>query len=84
LGGVPREHRKDSLPAGLRNLDKDAGEDLTRRYEEMVAQYGMTASRNNAGIALENGPIEGPHGHLKPAIEDALLLSSSRDFDDLA
>ena len=84
LGGVPREHRTDSLSAAFRNLDKDAREDLTRRYEEMVAHYGMTASRNNAGIARENGAIEGPHGHLKRAIEDALLLRGSRDFDDLA
>jgi hypothetical protein len=84
LGGVPRDHRSDSLSAAFRNLDKDAREDLTRRYEELIAHYGMTASRNNAGIAHENGAIEGPHGHLKRAIEDALLLRGSRDFDDLA
>ena len=59
-------------------------EDLTRRYEELCAHYGMTPSRNNAGIAHENGAIEGPHGHLKRAIEDALLMRGSRDFDDLA
>lgn len=84
LGGAPREHRSDSLSAAFRNLDKDAREDLTRRYDELTAHYGMTPSRNNAGIAHENGAIEGPHGHLKRAIEDALLLRGSRDFDDLA
>jgi transposase InsO family protein len=84
LGGVPREHRSDSLSAAFRNLDRDAREDLTRRYEELIAHYGMTASRNNAGVAHENGAIEGPHGHLKRAIEDALLLRGSRDFDDMA
>ena len=31
-------------------------------------------SRNNRGIAHENGSIESPHGHLKRAIEDAALL----------
>jgi hypothetical protein len=30
-----------------------------------------------------NGSIESPHGHLKKALEDALLLRGSRDFDDL-
>lgn len=84
LGGAPREHRSDSLSAAFRNLDKDAREDLTRRYEELVAHYGMTPSRNNRGVAHENGSIEGPHGHLKRAIDDALLMRGSRDFDDLA
>lgn len=84
LGGVPREHRSDSLSAAFRNLDKDARADLTRRYEELIAHYGMTATRNNPGIAHENGSIEGPHGHLKRAINDALLMRGSSDFGDLA
>ena len=44
----------------------------------------MTASRNNRGVAHENGAIEGPHGHLKRALEDKLLLRGTRDLDDLA
>ena len=83
LGGVPREHRTDSLSAAFRNLDRDAREDLTRRYEGLLADYGMEASRNNRGRAHENGSVEGPHGHLKRAIEDALLLRGSRDFETL-
>ena len=84
LGGVPHEHRSDSLSAAFRNLDKDARDDLTRRYDELCAHYGMQPTRNNAGIAHENGAIEGPHGHLKRAIEDALLMRGSRAFNDLA
>ena len=42
--------------------------DLTRRYEELCGHYAMTPSRNNAGLAHENGSIEGPHGHLKRAM----------------
>ena len=83
LGGVPKEHRTDSLSAVLRNLDRDAREDLTRRYEGLLADYGMEASRNNRGRAHENGSVEGPHGHLKRAIGDALLLRGSRDFEAL-
>ena len=41
------------------------------------------ASRNNRGVAHENGAIEGPHGHLKRALADALLLRGSSDFNDL-
>ncbi len=84
LGGVPRAHRSDSLSAAFRNLDKQARHDLTRRYDDLCRHYGMTPTRNNAGMAHENGSIEGPHGHLKRAIEDALLMRGSRDFDELA
>ena len=84
LGGVPEQHRSDSLSAAFRNLDRDAQEDLTRRYEALVAHYRMTPTRNNAGVAHENGSIESPHGHLKNVIKDELLLRGSRDFDDLA
>ncbi len=83
LGGAPREHRSDSLSAAFRNLDKNAAADLTQRYEDLCSHYGMTPTRNNTGIAHENGAIEAPHGHLKRAIEDALLLRGSADFDDL-
>ncbi|HYJ29394.1 MAG TPA: IS21 family transposase [Allosphingosinicella sp.] len=84
LGGAPREHRSDSLSAAFRNLDRDATEDLTRRYDALCAHYGMAPSRNNPGLAHENGAIESAHGHLKKAIDDALLLRGSRDFADLA
>jgi len=83
LGGAPLEHRSDSLSAAFRNLDKDARADLTQRYEQLCGHYGMIATRNNPGIAHENGAIEGPHGHLKRAIADALLLRGSADFDAL-
>ena len=43
----------------------------------------MTPTRNNRGVAHENGSIESSHGHLKRALTDALLLRASRDFDDL-
>jgi transposase InsO family protein len=83
LGGVPKEHRSDSLSAAFRNLDAAAQEDLTQRYQGLMRHYDMTPSRNNPGVAHENGSIESPHGHLKKALEDALLMRGARDFDDL-
>ncbi len=83
LGGAPKEHRSDSLSAAFRNLDAGARDDLTRRYEALVAHYGMEPTRNNRGVAHENGSIESSHGHLKKAVADALLLRGARDFDDL-
>jgi hypothetical protein len=84
LGGAPREHRSDSLSAAFRNLAPETEEDWTARYAALCSHYGMAASRNNRGIAHENGAIEAAHGHLKRALEDALLLRGSRDFDTLA
>ena len=84
LGGVPDQHRSDSLSAAFCNLDRDAKADLTERYEELCAHYGMTPSRNNPGVAHENGSIESAHGHLKNALRDELLLRGARDFADLA
>ena len=83
LGGVPAEHRSDSLSAAFRNHDTDTKEDLTTRYELLCDHYGMKPTRNNRGVAHENGAIESPHGHLKRAIKDALLLRGSSAFDSL-
>ena len=80
LGGVPQEHRSDSLSAAYRNLSKDAAEDTTRRYQQLCHHYGMEATRNNRGKGHENGAIESPHGHLKKRIKQALLLRDSNDF----
>lgn len=83
VGGAPREHRSDSLSAAFRNLDEDARSDLTTRYNALCEHYGMAPTRNNRGVAHENGGIESSHGHLKAAIKDALLMRGSSDFDDL-
>jgi hypothetical protein len=75
LGGAPEQHRSDSLSAAFCNLDRVTREDLTRRYEELCAHYGMTPSRNNRGVAHENGAIESAHGHLVAAGRPGRLRS---------
>lgn len=82
LGGVPREHRTDSLSAAYNNLAEK--EELTRRYEELCETYGMLATRNNRGESHENGSIEARQGTIKHFLEQALLLRGSRDFATLA
>ena len=84
LGGAPREHRSDSLSAAFRNLDADAREDLTSRYDALCAHFPVEPTRNNRGVAHENGSIESSHGHLKRAVHDALLLRGAVEFVDLA
>lgn len=83
LGGVPHEHRTDSLSAAYRNLDAEAAKDVTERYDAFCAHYGMLASRNNPGEAHENGAVEAHNNHLKVALDQALILRGSRDFAEL-
>ena len=83
LGGAPREHRSDSLSAAFRNLDRESRADLTRRYDALCTHYRMEPTRNNRGVAHENGAIESPHGHLKQAIRDALLMRGTAEFETL-
>lgn len=81
-GGVPQEHRTDSLSAAFNNLAER--EELTARYQDLCQHYGMRPTRNNTGVSHENGAIEARQGSLKRALEQSLLLRGSREFDDLA
>ncbi len=82
LGGVPEEHRTDSLSAAFNNLAEK--EELTRRYAALCKHYDMRASRCNPGQSQENGSIESRHDSLKTALDQALRLRGSRCFDERA
>ncbi|MBL4941604.1 MAG: IS21 family transposase [Colwellia sp.] len=81
-GGVPMTHRTDSLSAAFKNHSEKTL--LTERYAKLCKHYGVNATRNNKGIAHENGAIESAHGHLKRKIDQQLMLRGSRDFNHLA
>jgi hypothetical protein len=80
-GGVPAEHRNDSLSACFRNRDGSYAGDYTSRYRELCAHLGVIATRNNRGVAHENGAIEGPHRHWKRRLEQQLIQRGSRDYE---
>jgi transposase InsO family protein len=82
LGGVPEEHRTDSLSAAFNNLAEQ--QELTRRYDDLCRHYGMRASRCNPGQSHENGAIESRHDSLKTALDQALRLRGTRSFDTQA
>ena len=82
LGGVPEEHRTDSLSAAFNNLAEQ--EALTQRYAELCHHYGLRATRCNPGRSNENGSIESRNNTLKSALEQALCLRGSRRFDERA
>ena len=79
LGGVPEEHRTDSLSAAFNNLAEQ--DDLTKRYADLCSHYGLRATRCNPGQSNENGSIESRNNSLKKALDQALRLRGSRSFD---
>ena len=79
LGGVPEEHRTDSLSAAFNNLAEQ--EALTQRYADLCSHYGLRATRCNPGQSNENGSIESRHDSLKTALDQALRLRASRSFE---
>jgi hypothetical protein len=82
LGGVPRTHRTDRLSAAVNNLgDRDL---FQQRYRALLAHYGLKPQAIQARKAHQNGDAEQSHHRYKDAIDQALMLRGSRDFDDRA
>lgn len=50
-GSAECPHRGDSLSAAFRNLDADARQQQTRRYQALCAHYRMEPTRNSRGLA---------------------------------
>jgi hypothetical protein len=82
-GGTPKLHRTDSLSAAYRNMAGKRNKPLTRFYDELCDHYRMNPTRNNTGIAHENGAIESPHGHFKRRLRQALYLRGSFEFESI-
>lgn len=82
LGGVPQAHRTDRLTAAVNNLgDREL---FQGRYRALLAHYGLRAQAIAPRKAHQNGDAEQSHYRLKTAVDQALLLRGSRDFDDRA
>ena len=81
--GVPQEVRTDSLSAAYRNHSNETL--FTERYSELSTHYSFKPSKNNTGIAHENGAIESANNHLKNQIRQrqALAIRDSSDFDSV-
>ncbi|HTE19189.1 MAG TPA: IS21 family transposase, partial [Armatimonadota bacterium] len=79
LGGVPQRHRTDSLTAAVQPLDGKEG--FTRRYDALLSHYGLRGEAIQPGKAHENGDVEQRHHRFKVALDQALMLRGSRDFE---
>ncbi len=81
LGGVPLRHRTDRLSAAIHQEANP--EHFTAAYRGLLAHYGLAAERIQANSANENGDVEQGHRRFKEAVDQALLLRGSRDFDSI-
>ena len=82
-GGVPQQHRTDSLSAAYRNTG-GRNPQLTQMYAEICDHYRVQPTRNNPGVAHENGSIESSHGYFKRRLCQALYRRGSFDFESVA
>jgi hypothetical protein len=82
LGAVPARHRTDCLTAAVNNL-KDVRE-FTARYQGLLSHYAMAGQHTNPASGNENGDVEQRNYRFKRAVEQALLLRGSRDFESRA
>ena len=81
LGGVPQVVRSDNTAALTHEMRRSGGRELNYSYAGLLAHYGLQSTRSNPGMAHENGVAEQAHYRLKDALNQALLLRGSRDFD---
>ncbi len=81
LGGIPNRHQTDRLSTAVNKADNP--EEFTKHYSGLLKHYGLKGQKIQAGKANENGDIEQRHYRFKKAVDQALMLRGSRDFDSL-
>jgi hypothetical protein len=78
LGGVPRAHRTDRMTTAVNKTDH--AEEFTQRYRGLLNHYGLEGRKIQVEKPNENGDVEQRHHRFKRALEQALLMRGSRDF----
>jgi len=79
LGGVPEQHRTDRLTTAVNKVESP--EEFTRRYRALLSHYGLAGKATNAASPNENGDVEQSHHRFKRALDQALMLRGSSDFE---
>jgi len=79
LGGVPKAHRTDRLSTAVHKAGHP--EEFTRRYDSLLRHYSLEGRKIQASSPHENGDVEQSHYRFKRALDQALMMRGSRDFD---
>ena len=82
LGGVAVYHKTDNLTCAVNKVGNP--EEFTANYQGLANHYGFTSCRIQPAHPNENGDIEQRHHRFKKALEQALILRGSRDFNSRA
>ncbi len=83
LAAAPDVVRHDNLSAATRELKRSGGRALTTRFKAVLDHYRLDSTRIRPGEAHENGVAEKGNDLVKQALEQALILRGSRDFDSV-
>ena len=81
LGGVAQVVRTAYLSAATHELRDSSGRATNIRYKTVLAHYGLEPTRTNPRSSHENGVAERGHRRLKHAMDQALILRGSCDFE---
>jgi hypothetical protein len=79
LGGIPRYHKTDNLTCAVNKVGNP--EEFTDNYRGLAGHYGFESCKIQPHCPNENGDIEQRHHRFKKALEQALILRGSRDFN---
>lgn len=80
LGGVPKAHQTDRLTAAVHGVRSK--EPFTQDYQSLLNHYGLEGRATGAASPHENGDVEQRHYRFKRALDQALMLRGSRDFEN--
>ncbi|MCI0673172.1 MAG: IS21 family transposase, partial [Myxococcaceae bacterium] len=83
LGGAPAVGRTDNLSAATHELRLSGGRAFNRRWKTLLEHYDMSPTRIAPGESHQDGVVEQKHHRTKRALEQALVLRGSRDFDSV-
>lgn len=79
LGGVPEFHQTDRLSAAVNKPENQ--DEFTGRYQSLLDHYQLRGRKTNPASPNENGDIEQRHHRFKKAVDQALIMRGSRDFN---
>ncbi len=81
LGGVPLIHRTDNLTSAVHKVGHP--DIYTDKYRGLGSHYGFESSKTNPASPHENGDVEKSNDLFKKAVDQSLIIRSSRNFDTL-
>jgi Mu transposase, C-terminal domain len=90
LGRVPEWHQTDNstsathrIPDGKSVVAEGGKRPFNEDYLALMRHFGMKPRTTEIGAKEQNGDVEAGNGALKRALEQALLVRGSRDFESV-